>query len=158
MIRQATKQDAEAVKLIVMLGWEQAYSDLIPQDVQEKFMDRFYTIEAIKERIETQEFIVATQDDYVVGFANYDIREEDTRLLSLYVLPTHQKDGIGTQLMDYVENDPRVQHRILVVELENGNFIGETFYKRKGFEELEYLADDVFGHPVKTIILKKTIK
>ncbi|QIK69526.1 GNAT family N-acetyltransferase [Erysipelothrix sp. HDW6C] len=157
MIRKARKTDADAIKLIATLAWQQAYSDLIPAEVSNEFLETNYNTETILEKIKNDGVVVATIDKLIVGFAHFRNHEDHTHLQTIYVLPTHQKQGLGTDLLKRVEKESKKTGALLVLELENGNKIGDTFYKRRGFEEFEYRADQLHGHPVKTKVMKKTV-
>lgn len=157
MIQKARLMDAEAIKIIASLAWKEAYSELIPEDIQNKHIEEVYSIENIKDQIRNIEVIVALRDDYIVGFAAFEFQDDQTFLRSIYVLPQHQKQGVGSELLDSIERRSKRRGSLVVLELENGNRAGESFYKRLGFEEAGYRADEMYGLPIKTIVMKKVV-
>lgn len=70
-IRKATNSDAEAIQHVAITSWHHTYQDLIPGDVQDDFLERFYNVETLHNRISATPFAVVEQADKVIGFANF---------------------------------------------------------------------------------------
>lgn len=156
MVRIATRNDVEAIKLIAMLSWKQAYEELLPQEIQEKFLSEHYNSESIANRIEQSEMIVVTEEGLDVGFAEYGFDEDSVHVYAIYVLPSHQRQGFGKKMIDHIEKT--YPNKPLVMDLENGNFMGETFCSKLGFEKMSAKADSLYGYPLKKIILERKKK
>lgn len=142
MIRLATPDDLEAIRLIASITWKEAYKDLIPLDIN-RFIEDAYSPTVLERRIETTKLVVAVQDDYIVGFGNYEIRDNDLYIVALYVLP---HINVRVQDRNYFHILRRMFHSInqAYVDVENGNVSAESFYKKYGFVQ-KY----VFGYTVR---------
>lgn len=66
-IRKATNSDAEAIQHVAITSWHHTYQDLIPGDVQDDFLERFYNVETLHNRISATPFAVVEQADKVIG-------------------------------------------------------------------------------------------
>lgn len=157
MIRIATKEDIGAIQLIANITLSQAYSEVMSPQTQEQFTETHYSDEALIERIEKDRILVAEDDGLVHGFSIYQVREEDTRIYAIYILPKYQKQGLGKDFVKEIAKRVKKESKYLVVEIENGNKTAEAFYKNLGFELEGFSPDEVFGQPFKTIKLKRAI-
>ncbi|MCG4437175.1 GNAT family N-acetyltransferase [Erysipelothrix rhusiopathiae] len=158
MIRLATPDDLEAIRLIASITWKEAYKDLIPLDIINRFIEDAYSPTVLERRIETTKFMVAVQDDYIVGFANYEIRDNDLYIVALYVLPTHQRAGVGSELLSFIEASVPDTIDQAYVDVENGNVSAETFYKKYGFVQKICIPDTLYGYPLKTLRMVYEVK
>ncbi|HEX5045487.1 MAG TPA: GNAT family N-acetyltransferase [Gammaproteobacteria bacterium] len=72
----------------------------------------------------------------VVGFAIMEFYDEHAHLSLLAVLPGHQRQGIGKQLVDWLEASARTAGIFVVrLELRAGNDDARRFYERLGYVE-----------------------
>lgn len=102
--------------------------------------------------------MVAVQDDYIVGFGNYEIRDNDLYIVALYVLPTHQRAGVGSELLSYIEKNVPDSINQAYVDVENGNVSAESFYKKYGFVQKICIPDTLYGYPLKTLRMVYEVK
>lgn len=153
MVRIAQLKDVEAIKLIAMLSWKQAYQELVPQEIQDKFLEENYNSEAIASRIESSKMIVVTEEGLDVGFAEYGVEGDKIHVYAIYVLPSHQRMGFGRKMIDFIESQEN--NASIVMDLENGNYMGELFCEKLGFERMSAKADNLYGHPLKKILLER---
>ena len=84
--------------------------------------------------------VVADVNRHLVGFAIMDFGDTTAHLSLLAVKPTHQRCGIGKQLMAWME-DAALAAGITSVSLElrSNNFPARTFYRMLGYKELAYI-------------------
>lgn len=85
-----------------------------------------------------------------VGLPVESISPQDRELHRLYVHPDHQRNGIGTALMDATLSHPSMQlaSRIYVGVWKN-NFIAQALYRRYGFTiigEYDYIVGTQADH------------
>lgn len=156
MIREATHEDIKSIKLIATLAWQQAHQEILSQELIDAYVEKYFSIEALTEAFEDDAFIVVERDNYIVGFASYIQRPTYLEIVMMLVLPTSQNDGVGTELYDWFETIAIQNDLKIIVELDNGNVIGEAFYRKKGFENVEYYASDLEGIPTKRIVMEKS--
>ncbi|QIK56994.1 GNAT family N-acetyltransferase [Erysipelothrix sp. HDW6A] len=155
MIRKATENDVEAVKLIGILSTQQAYEGIIPEDVLNDAITESITTERMLEQIKNRTIMLATEGEMVVGFAMYEHKQDHTHIDVIYVLPHMQNQGYGKKLLDFVETEAKDHGKLITLDIENGNVKGEEFYLSQGFEIVEYRPDTLFEYPIKRIIMKK---
>ena len=151
MIRPAVLEDIPAIRLIATITWAQAYESMIPKEIQDQYIKNNYSQEELEERISNSEMIVATEDNLIVGYANYQILDGVVYLLAIYVLPTHQRSGIGSILMNFLCEETKIQADKVIVEVEVGNIMAEKFYLSHDFVKGQFGYGEIMGHPLKTV-------
>jgi len=109
-IRLAKQKDAQKIGLVHVACWHETYTDIVPQ----KFLDQFnleerqeFWLNAIKGGAAV---FVAVHNCKIVGFANGGENRSPEidaagELYTLYVLASHQNQGIGKQLFDAVRGN-----------------------------------------------------
>lgn len=149
LIRKAGVKDIKAIQDIAYVTWHHTYSGLIPESIQDKFLEQAYSEEFMAKRLDQSLLLVAEKDEKVIGFANAFQKAETAELSAIYIYPDYQGEGIGTQLLGRLLDHLKPVVR-LNVEVEKGNISGEKFYEKNDFQLLEEYEDDLFGHPLQT--------
>lgn len=84
--------------------------------------------------------LIADVKQHLVGFAIMDFGETAAHLSLLAVKPTHQRCGIGKQLVAWMEEAALTAGITSVsLELRSNNFPARTFYRMLGYKELAYI-------------------
>ena len=100
-IRKWNESDAEAVRNVLELSWQEAYSSFIPKTDLDNYLDKTYSIELLIDASKKSEFIcyVAEIGETICGWLKLYISKDENRfyLSSIYVLPEYQKLKIGLQ-------------------------------------------------------------
>ncbi|BAS26595.1 GNAT family N-acetyltransferase [Limnochorda pilosa] len=141
-VRRADPLDVEGIRAVAAGTWAEAYQGLIPKEVQHRLLAAWYAPEGLRAAIERAEspVLVAEEGGAVCGFAQMGmIGPETAELFRLYVLPTHQRVGLGQRLHEAVLQALRNRgHVVRAVEVtvEEGNRKGRTFYEKLGFRLL----------------------
>jgi ribosomal protein S18 acetylase RimI-like enzyme len=151
-IREASPEDAEAVVRVAEAAWHDAHDDIVGADAVEEFLAEYYDPADLRERYRNGDSttFVATEGGEVVGYATGLPVDDAYSLGSIYVLPDRQGDGIGSALLEQVEQEARASvfdTLRLVVMADNEDAIG--FYEARGFERAgdHYDSDlDVDGY------------
>ena len=158
VVRRATPDDADAVRLVAHAAWRATYRGLIPRRVIEWFLARAYTPERVTLRIERHDVFVAGrlpagraaraagEAPPVEAFAECAPHEDHLQLVSIYASPRIRGRGLGSALLDAVlaqHPDLDVSADVLV-----GNTRAEPFYAARGFEPGEFLEEELAGMPV----------
>ena len=124
------------------------------EDVEEKFKNRF-TEENLNKR--TNEilnlpnnfiFLVAKDDNRVVGLCKASIQDDFNELQAIYVLPESQGKGIGRllwkEILSFFNNNKNI-----IVHLASYNTGAKTFYSKLGFvDEGRRFIDEKFRMPI----------
>jgi ribosomal protein S18 acetylase RimI-like enzyme len=84
--------------------------------------------------------LVADVRQHLVGFAIMDFGDTAAHLSLLAVKPTHQRCGIGKQLVAWLEEAALAAGITSIsLELRSNNFPARTFYRMLGYKELAYI-------------------
>lgn len=103
IIRPAVVADAESINLVRMLSWQAAYRGIVA-DAYLDHMDPMEWIDHRRKAISTGQYlnIVAESGGEVVGWISAGRNrikcEYDSEVYAFYVLPGHQRRGIGEKL------------------------------------------------------------
>ena len=134
-IRPADQTDAEAITMLIRRTLR--VSNAADYSVSE--INRVYagfSRERVLARIRSQDVFVAEIDGEIVGTVAY----ARGQLWALFVSPERQRLGLGTLLVDHIEDFAR-QRGLEKLEL-SASLTGVEFYERLGYQRLGY-----FPHP-----------
>lgn len=147
-IRTAESDDVSVVQRVARTTWYHTYRDSIPERVREEFVGQAYSHDSLRQRIESNVFIVALQDGRIVGFADFrPLSKTHVELAAIYVLPEMQGRGIGTRLLRAgVERFPSGTTFVLRVERDNAP--AQRFYETHGFRKSGEFTEELFEHQV----------
>ncbi|HEK9100395.1 GNAT family N-acetyltransferase [Bacillus pfraonensis] len=152
VVRDMNAKDIAVVQNVAKVAWHDTYKGIIPQGIQDEFLERAYSNEMMKRRMEHSHIFVAEIDDQIVGFANFSpIKyQNEAELGAIYILPGHQGKGVGTALLQrgitLLEGV-----RKIYIHVEAANEKGKCFYEAKGFAALEQFEENFEGHKLQTI-------
>ncbi|MCG7336766.1 GNAT family N-acetyltransferase [Sporosarcina sp. ACRSM] len=151
MIRLMTTRDCVHVQQIARKTWSTTYQDIIPDEIQKQFIDRFYSHAMMEKRMEKTNVLIAEVRGLPIGFANFTRKDEDgdSELTAMYILPEYQQAGYGEQLFKSTLSMLQDAQQLFVY-VDARNTIGRAFYEKQGFELLDVFEEDFQGHPVLT--------
>ena len=90
--------------------------------------------------------LVATVQKPLVGFAIMNFGDTQAHLSLLAVSQSHQRCGIGTQMMKWLEESALVAGIATVnLELRANNHAARDFYRAMGFHDTAYIPGDYRG-------------
>ena len=161
VIRRARATDLSQVETVARATWPVAYAGIIPDAVQRRLLDRWYSLESLRGALVAQGsgFFVAESGGNVIGFAQLVRRSaESAELTRIYVLPDRQRSGIGRQLLDAALTELAAEGlKHLTVEVERDNGPGRRFYEGAGFAEPRELTRDVQGYVLALVEYRRPI-
>ena len=162
VIRRAAETDLSKVETVARTTWPVAYAGIIPDVVQRRLLDRWYSPESLRSTLAAQgsSFFVAESRGDVIGFAQFVRRSaESAELTRIYVLPDRQRSGIGRQLLDAGLTEFAAEGlKHLTVEVERDNGPGRRFYERIGFAEPRELTRDVQGYVLALVEYRRPVR
>ena len=128
-------RDLRAVQEVARITWAETYRGIIPEHERTSFVERAYSEEPLKQRMEAGVFLVAELGDEVVGFADFDQdpgKPGEVELAAIYVLPEMQGRGVGTRLLE--AGIRRFDSAgLLILRVARDNLGGRRFYEARGF-------------------------
>jgi sugar lactone lactonase YvrE/ribosomal protein S18 acetylase RimI-like enzyme len=161
VIRRAEVRDLSKVEAVARATWRVTYAGIIPDEVQRRLLDRWYSRESLSRAIAAQgsSFFVAESSGDVIGFAQFVRRSaESVELTRIYVLPDRQRNGIGMRLLDAGLTEVAAEGlKQLTVEVERDNRNGRRFYERAGFAEPREVTRDVQGYVLALVEYRRPI-
>lgn len=85
-VREATSADAVAIRDVATKAWYNTYLNIYAASTINELLAASYNEEHLKKRMQEQLFLVAEEDEEIVGFANF-IYGEELYLSAHYVHP-----------------------------------------------------------------------
>jgi len=110
VIRRAEVADLSKVETVARATWRVAYAGIIPDEVQRRLLDSWYSPGSLSRALAAQRssFFVAESSGDVIGLSQFERRSgESVELTRIYVLPDRQRSGIGMRLLDAGLRDSR---------------------------------------------------
>ncbi len=133
LIRLFVDSDAEAVQNIIHRGLREINGNDYPVELIEAYC-AYFTLEKIKNQANSAHMYVAVVNDKVVGtgsIAPYWGSEKESILLTIYVLPEMIGLGIGSAVIDALEQDEYFL-RANRIEIPS-SITAVKFYQKKGY-------------------------
>lgn len=104
--------------------------------LQEEF-DEFWTPNILKSELESSnsKYIVAKENENIVGFAGIIISIDDTEITNIVTKKAERKRGIGTLLLDKLIEMTKKENRDKIsLEVNENNIEAKNLYIKNGFE------------------------
>ena len=144
LIRTPAESELEDVRLLLRAVWHDTYDTTLGRDNVIELSTRWHAPAALAaQRVASDTcFLVAEADGRLVGHACATMRVPPLLVLGrLYVLPAHQRRGIGGQLLAAaIAAHPGAATIVLKVEAANRKAI--AFYDRAGFSVTRAAVED----------------
>lgn len=150
-IRSASITDVIGIQTVARRTWNSTYAGIIPAEVQDRFLDNYYSLPALQESIAQGNswFFVAAALEEIVGYAQFFMRtgeDKSGELTRIYVLPEWQGKGIGKRMLDQgVSALKQAGADCLFVTVERDNLIGRGFYEKQGFYQAREFTYELAG-------------
>jgi len=135
-----TAAQAAQIPLVQRLAreiWHQYYPSIISVAQIDYMLDRGYSPEALLRFIEERDAglaLAGAPDDTIAFAAWYRVDATVTKLDKLYVLPKHQRTGIGRALIEHVGAHAKAAGSSrLTLNVNRGNTLAIRVYERCGF-------------------------
>ncbi|WP_414042181.1 GNAT family N-acetyltransferase [Macrococcus animalis] len=154
-IRKATIEDVPNIKKIASMAWYDTYAKIMEASTIAKFLEAAYNDERLERRIGDSLFLVAENEDEVIGFANF-INGTELFLSAIYVNPAYQRQNVGADLLE-AGLETFDKYKELFVEVASNNEHARAFYEKTGFELVREYDEELFGETVTTGLLKKVL-
>ena len=147
VIRKFQKKDAQELSNLICKTLREINSKDYSKEIIDKMCVHF-SPESIAEIANTREVFVALDGSSIVGTAGL----KDDIILSVFVASHLQGKGVGTKLMEHIENIAH-QKGYKKVKLPS-SITSVEFYKKLGYKKVDETVSD-FG---KNIIMEKSLE
>ncbi len=152
-IEKATILDAETIADINIKVWKTTYKNIISKaSLTKRENQRESIIERICTLIKTNTYLIAKIDDTIVGFILYGSLRDTSNLdnkktgeiYAIYILDTHQRKGIGKNLMVHAIKDliSKEYKDLLIWGLKNNPYT--QFYEKLGGKKMSTREIKIF--------------
>lgn len=156
MIRQIKISELSIIQDLAKTIWPVAYKAILSKEQLDYMLNRFYSLEALKEQLEIKKhsfYIVEDENKKPLGFVSYelDCEPQKTKIHKIYVLPETQGTGIGKKLFQLVKNQAKIANQNAIFLNVNKYNNAKEFYQKLNFsivrEEVidignDYVMDD----------------
>jgi ribosomal protein S18 acetylase RimI-like enzyme len=136
MIGQAHPEDVPEILAVINASNRAAFRDIIPQPY---FKEPFLSLEQLLDDFQRMNVYAYTSKGSIVGVAALVVESLDAgKIRWVYVLPGHQRQGIGTALLAHVERQARELglRRLWLVTSEEATW-AISLYQRLGYASSE---------------------
>lgn len=141
MIEKACSDDAGEILSLINVSNREAYKNIIPK---EHFRVPVLSFEELLKCFERMTFYVYKSSGRIVGVAALQIESEAIgRIHWVYILPEHQREGIGTALIRHLEEEAK---RVGMKELRLLT-IGKASWAIEFYRKLGYELAEKVGRP-----------
>lgn len=144
-VHRADFNDLEAILFVINKSNSQSYGKIIPK---EYFKEPVLTRQELLKEFEKMIFYTYRTFEATVGAAALVVKGDEGQLRWVYVLPEHQRKGVGTSLIGHVENEAvKMKLKKLRVMTSDKAHWAKNFYSKLGYELAEKIprpwVDDV---------------
>lgn len=161
LIRPAALTDVAAIRAVGIAAWYDTYTDMVPADYIAWALEKWWTPEAIQRHVLSDAFLVlvAEVQGQIIGMASVQVRTDQTAILwRLYVSHAYRGQGIGTRLLDEVQNQLPLEVKTLYIEYYQQNQRAAAFYAAQGFT-FDRVETMLFQEvPIVSIFVKRLIR
>ncbi|HRH70468.1 MAG TPA: GNAT family N-acetyltransferase [Flavobacteriales bacterium] len=149
LIRIASIESVPIIRGIALATWPVAYGDILSASQLTYMLDLMYSEAALSVQFgQGHVFLLGFEEDKAIGFASYETHHQGgpaSRIHKLYVLPWHQRTGIGAALLNAITGSARTAgDRALCLNVNRHNR-AKGFYLKKGFRIVRDEVIDI-GH------------
>lgn len=143
-VRTASERDLLAIKALLVETWHATYDAIYGVERVNEITGTWHTPASLKARLTqpNSEFLVADDGETIAGVAFAAVTDDPkvVMLRQLYVLPAFQHKGIGSMLLEEIE-DSFPEANTLRLEVEGANAPAIRFYEASGFTEIGKSSD-----------------
>lgn len=134
--RPATPDESETLLTLARETFAETYTDLTPEDLDHHFQTTL-TLDYIQSAIVQDHIIFALDQNLPIGFIQFGPTEPSLpkHIHRIYLRKTHQRQGIGTHLLNLVLDHPLITSAPEVtIDVWSENTVALRLYQSHGFE------------------------
>lgn len=160
-IQPAKVGEVQEIKQVLSETWIDTYGPFLPLEVIRKVTSLWHSPETLAAEVENERVffnVAKNEQGEIIGLLTAgQPSEEVVYIARLYVLPGHQRQGIGARLMDAcVAAFPGTE--TLRLEVEEQNEKGLSFYRKQGFREIARKEEKIEGVSLVSVEMEKQIQ
>ncbi|REH84592.1 GNAT family N-acetyltransferase [Staphylococcus felis] len=156
-VRRATPEDVIGIRDVATKAWYNTYLNIYAATTVNELLAASYNEEHLLKRLNEQLFLVAVEDEEVVGFANF-IQGKDVFLSAHYVRPYSQNKGYGRLLLEKGLTYLEEKYDELYLEVDQYNQKAIAFYEQEGFSIARTYEHVMYGETMNLALMKKQLR
>ena len=137
-VQKADASFIPAIKQLAHITWQVTYKEILSAAQLDYMLHLFYDESSLQKQMnEEHQFIVAIENNEVVGFASYAKKDKQSsvyKLHKIYVHPEHQGKKIGNVLLNYIIDEIKIHHATALELNVNRHNKALNFYQKNNFE------------------------
>ncbi|EKU46023.1 GNAT family N-acetyltransferase [Staphylococcus massiliensis] len=155
-VRVATKNDVVGIRDVATKAWYNTYLNIYAAKTVNELLAASYNETHLTKRLDDQLFLVAEDEEDIIGFANF-IHGKELYLSAHYVRPAKQHKGTGTKLLEEGLKHFKDQYDTVYLEVDIMNDEAVQYYERKGFELIRKYEHVMYGEKMNLGLFKKEL-
>ncbi|GGI29733.1 MULTISPECIES: GNAT family N-acetyltransferase [Staphylococcus] len=155
-VRIATPEDVIGIRDVATKAWYNTYLDIYAASTVNELLAASYNENHLLKRLKEQLFLVAIEDEEVVGFANF-ISGTELYLSAHYVRPHSQHKGFGRLLLEKGIAHFEGQYDAVYLEVDTQNERGVAFYEKEGFNVVRTYDSEMHKEIMHLALMKKPL-
>ena len=137
-ITRANKQHIPLIRELSEEIWAPTFAPILTKQQIAYMMEMMYSPSSLNKQMSSgHEYIVAQRDKENVGYLSYELNcgeSGKTKIHKLYILPQHQRGGVGKAMVDYVAQQAlQANNSALYLNVNKHNDKAIGFYKKHHF-------------------------
>jgi N-acetylglutamate synthase-like GNAT family acetyltransferase len=109
------------------------------------------SLENIKEQLKNSSWVVIEENDEVLAFAQYSLKDKE--IYQIQVKPEKQNQGFGKKLFEYLEKDFKKNNTKSITLFSTLDAV--SFYEKLGFEKTKNIQFPLKKQSLKMVEIKK---
>ncbi len=159
-IQPAEFEEVQEIKQVLRETWIDTYSSFLHVEVIHKITSLWHSQETLAAEIKNERVffnVAKNEQGEIIGLLTAGRRSDKVVYIArLYVLPGHQRQGIGGKLLDAcVAAFPEAE--ILRLEVEEQNEKGLSFYRKQGFREISRKEEELEGISMMVVAMERIL-
>lgn len=155
-VREATANDVVAIRDVATKAWYNTYLNIYAASTINELLAASYNEQHLKKRLEDQLFLVAEENEEIIGFANF-IYGKELYLSAHYVHPESQHKGYGSSLLDKGLEHFQGKYEDVYLEVDNKNKDAIKYYQNHGFDIVRSYQPEMYGEQLDLALMKKSL-
>ena len=161
LIQPAEVEEVQEIKRVLSDTWTDTYGPVLPAEAVQKVTRHWHSPKTLSAEIVDPRvcfYVAKSGQGGIIGLLTAGQQGDSViRIGRLYVLPGHQRQGIGRKLLDACAAAfPEAVTMRLEVEAQNGK--GMAFYRKQGFRESSRKVEELEGIALTVVEMERELR
>jgi N-acetylglutamate synthase-like GNAT family acetyltransferase len=132
-VYKADLKNIEEILFVINKSNSEAYRKIIPR---EYFREPVLSVDELMEDFRTMTFYAYKVEENTVGVSALKVVGDDVgQIRWVYILPEHQRKGVGASIMKHVENEAKKMRlkKLIIPDVHEKAYWARNFYTKLGY-------------------------